>query len=375
MIKPRIRKRDRKKVYDVRLRDPNGKEYCRTFETKGEAEDFEDDERGARRHGTWVDPRNAARPFSSVADDWLEDDGTKRSSSLARDRSILRTHVMPRLKSKAGRSITRADIQRLVRSWSTTHAPSSVGRMYSCLRAVFSYAVAAEIIAKTPCREIRLPRVDLVDRPSLTPEQLAALADELGDDQAVMMWLGAVLGLRWAECAGLTFGAVDVLHGHLSVRAQLGRDGKLGPPKSAAGRRTMAIPAWLADELAALMARRRLTAIDADRLLFVGERGGPLNYSHWRQRTWVPACDAVDLAGLRFHDLRSLATTALIAEGVDVKTAQTRLGHSSPQVTLAIYARVTAEGDRRAADKVGERFRPRDGRGMVREATRRSAGR
>jgi hypothetical protein len=56
--------------------------------------------------------------------------------------------------------------------------------------------------------------------------------------------------------------------------------------------------------------------------------------------------------------------TALIAEGVAVKTAQTRLGHSSPQVTLAIYARATFEGDRLAADKVGERFRPRDARGM-----------
>jgi integrase len=78
---------------------------------------------------------------------------------------------------------------------------------------------------------------------------------------------------------------------------------------------------------------------------------------------------------LRFHDLRSIATTALIAEGVDVKTAQSRLGHSSPQVTLALYARATTEGDRRAAEKVGERFRPRDIRGMVRDGARYTEGR
>jgi integrase len=53
-----------------------------------------------------------------------------------------------------------------------------------------------------------------------------------------------------------------------------------------------------------------------------------------------------------------------VAAGVDVKTAQTRLGHSSPQVTLGIYARTTAENDRNASDLVGEIFRPRDGRAM-----------
>ncbi|MGH9124885.1 MAG: tyrosine-type recombinase/integrase [Acidimicrobiales bacterium] len=68
------------------------------------------------------------------------------------------------------------------------------------------------------------------------------------------------------------------------------------------------------------------------------------------------------MAGLRFHDLRSLAATALVAAGVELKTAQTRLGHSSPHVTLALYARATAKADRAAADSVGEHFRPRDRR-------------
>lgn len=53
-----------------------------------------------------------------------------------------------------------------------------------------------------------------------------------------------------------------------------------------------------------------------------------------------------------------MSATALIAGGVDVRTAQTRLGHSSPTVTLGIYARATAEGDRRAAEVIGEALRP-----------------
>jgi hypothetical protein len=38
-----------------------------------------------------------------------------------------------------------------------------------------------------------------------------------------------------------------------------------------------------------------------------------------------------------------------------VKTAQTRLGHADPRVTLAIYASAPAAVDREAADRIGER--------------------
>lgn len=54
---------------------------------------------------------------------------------------------------------------------------------------------------------------------------------------------------------------------------------------------------------------------------------------------WAPACAAGGLPALRFHDLRSMAATALVASAANVKTAQTRVGHSSPIVTLAIYSR------------------------------------
>jgi len=53
-------------------------------------------------------------------------------------------------------------------------------------------------------------------------------------------------------------------------------------------------------------------------------------------------------------------------EGVDVKTAQTRLGHSDPRLTLGLYAQASNEADRDAAERVGARFVPGmwDGRWM-----------
>jgi integrase len=60
------------------------------------------------------------------------------------------------------------------------------------------------------------------------------------------------------------------------------------------------------------------------------------------------------LPELGFHDLRRANATVLVSTGVDVKTAQTRLGHSDPRLTLAIYAQATTDGDRRAAQKLGD---------------------
>jgi len=48
----------------------------------------------------------------------------------------------------------------------------------------------------------------------------------------------------------------------------------------------------------------------------------------------------------------------MVAEGVDVETAQTRAGHADPRVLPAIYAQATTEADRRAADLLDKRFLP-----------------
>jgi integrase len=237
--------------------------------------------------------------------------------------------------------------------------------MFSVVRALFNYAESAEVIGRTPCRSIRLPAVSLVDRPHLDADQLEAVARELGD-LGPMVWVGAVLGLRWAEVAGLTVSNIDFLHGQIEVAHQLGRDRQLAQPKSTAGRRRMAAPTWLLEELSVLLSQRGLTAADRQALVFVNTSGGPLNYSPWRRAQWLPACEAAGLPGLRFHDLRSLAASAMVAEGVDVKTAQRRLGHANAALTLQVYARASADADRRAADLVGQHFRPsRDIRGMI----------
>ena len=140
-----------------------------------------------------------------------------------------------------------------------------------------------------------------------------------------------------------------------------------GPPKSSAGRRTLAVPKALSAMLSAHLARRGLTAEHGPELVFAMPDGGVLDYRNFRYRTWLPAAKRAGPAGLTFHDLRRANASGLVLAGVDLKTAETRLGHSDPRLTLGVYAQVTSEADRAAADALEDRFftLPRDLRGIV----------
>lgn len=357
-IHPRTTTRGR--VYDVRYRGPGGRQFSRTFLTKRDALEFEAQQRSAKSRGTWLDPRGSKITIRELGQEWLDSNPAKRDSTWARDESALRVHVYPDLGDRTIGSITPADIRRLVAKWSEDLAPRSVRRIYGALRAGLNYAVEVDRLARTPCRGIHLPAVEPATAIVPDPVQLIELADTIDPNYSAMVWLGAVLGLRWGEVAGLRVGHVDVLRKSVTVAEQVTRGtggaGDIGPPKSAAARRTISIPDELADELSAHMKSLQLTGADPEALLFPNHEGRPLDYSNWRRRVWEPAVENAGLDGLNFHDLRRTNATAMVAEGVDVKTAQARLGHSDPRLTLAIYAQATTEGDRSAASKLGARL-------------------
>ena len=65
----------------------------------------------------------------------------------------------------------------------------------------------------------------------------------------------------------------------------------------------------------------------------------------WRFRK-LAAAVGVDA---RLHDLRHAQATTLLANGISPAAVAARLGHSSPAITLSIYAHSDTEQERRAA--------------------------
>lgn len=96
-------------------------------------------------------------------------------------------------------------------------------------------------------------------------------------------------------------------------------------------------------------------------LIFPNEAGQPMNYSNMVQRHFIPALEKAGIIEMeakkkpegskkrigtkkvkgkkvRFHDLRHTYASLMIEQGENIKYIQTQLGHSSPMVTLNVYA-------------------------------------
>jgi len=256
----------------------------------------------------------------------------------------------------------------MVNSWSSVNqrrtgkplAPATVNLTYGTLRAAFAYAATSGLVIQSPCHDVKLPRKVRKVCTIVGPEDVQALAKAIDVRYSAMVWVGALLGLRWGEVAALRVEDLDLVGGQLEVRRTITRDehGRplIGPPKSEAGNPTLSMPVVLGKLLAGHLATSGRDEADDDALVFPAPDGSHWSYANFRRRIWLPAVRTAGLGGVGFHDLRRTATTQLVLSNVDIKTAGTRLGHSDVRLTLEVYAQATTEADCAAAEGVATRF-------------------
>ena len=129
-------------------------------------------------------------------------------------------------------------------------------------------------------------------------------------------------------------------------------------PKSAAGTRTIAVPAQLVDALRthrAMQAADRLAAgsdwADSGRV-FATVVGAFVDRSADR-REWKALLRRAGVRDARLHDARHTAATLMLAQGVPARVAMQVLGHSQIGLTLGTYSHVVPELARDAADRMG----------------------
>ncbi len=73
-------------------------------------------------------------------------------------------------------------------------------------------------------------------------------------------------------------------------------------------------------------------------------------------KAFVRLAKAARISTTRLHDTRHTAATHLIVGGTDVRTTASVLGHTTPNVTLAIYAHLVADVQRAAVERLGAKL-------------------
>jgi integrase len=346
-----IEKRPRKRrdgtgynVWRARTR-VGGRQVSRTFRRKVDAEGWLVQLEADKGTGTAADPRKGRTRYGRWLDEWEAARArTLRPSTLVRDETYLRVHVRRRWDEVPLGMIARAEVIAWVGALSDQGlAPATVRKVYQLFAASLEGAVTARYIGLSPCRDVPLPRDEPTAPRFLTPAEVARLAGTIDPRYRALVFVLAYGGLRIGEAAGLE--RDDLADGQLRVRRGVSwvrGHPIVAEPKTAAGRRSIALPSFVWDELADHLERHAGPV-----LVFPAPGGGYLQPSTWRRRTFARATDAAGLEGLRVHDLRHTAVSLWIAAGADPKRVAVRAGHASVAFTLQRYGHLypDAEGE------------------------------
>jgi integrase len=346
-------------LYRPRYQAPDRRERSgRPFTRKIDAERFLTGQESRKLTGDWIDPQRGRTTFADFAAEVEASRADRRESTRARDETVMRRHVLPRFGDLPLAGIEPGDVARWVAEMAAgEYSPAYVRKAYQLLSGVLTRAVASRYIAATPCVGIDLPRLEHFEMRFLDASEVHDLAETIAPRYRALVLAAAYTGLRFGELAGLRVDRLDLLHRTIRVEETLNDvRGRIvvGPPKSNAARRTVTLPAFLAEVLEDHL--RRFPPGESGRV-FTAPEGGPLRRNLFRRRAWLPAVRRSVGEPCRFHDLRHTHAALLIAEKVHPKVIQGRLGHESIRTTLDTYGHRFPGLDEAAAGALDSAYR------------------
>jgi integrase len=329
--------------YQARYLDATERQHSATFASAKEAKRWLAAEEVDRQRGAWVDPRSGRITLDAYAGAWLARRSDLRPTTQAKYAHLLGRHIAPAL----GREPLGRLTSSVVRAWYLAlraQHPTTADDAYRLLRAVFNTAVADEVLAVSPCRVKGAGQVHSAERPVASMAELAAAVAATPERYRAALLLVAWCQLRRGEVLGLQRGDVDLMHNRVHIvrawSAPMGRPPLVGPPKTAAGVRWLAMPANVVPSVADHLARF-VGPAPSDWLFAVA--GGPVN-PRTLDRVWDGARRAIGRPDLHLHDLRHSGLTWAATTGATVAELMRRGGHANPAAALR-YQHATEDRD------------------------------
>lgn len=253
---------------------------------------------------------------------------------------------------------------------------SSIKKIYLLLNMFFDGAVKNDLIIKNPLIAINIPRStkETKEIEILTLDQQKSYIQSTTSTSYRGLLLTALFtGMRLGEILALTWDNVDLKNMQIKIDSSLKEtriheNGKTEwvtikqPPKTKSGKRTVPISKILLkilldhknhqNELSLKFGRNEF---NKNNYVFCSDTGTPLNARN-AQRAHYQICTRAEIPHVGFHALRHTFATRMIENGVDVKTVQGWIGHSSIQMTYNIYVHVQEESKKAAAQVQDDLF-------------------
>lgn len=303
-----------------------------------------------------VTPEEAAKKqLMSVADEFVEFIVARRSGSPAtadsygRDLERFAAYLAEKKITDFGQvdKAVMFDYVTLLRSGKITRgkiSDSSFSRMLSTLRSFYHYLIRYKGVKVNPTRGLRAPKLNRTIPKFLTFDQMMTLFDSFDLNDPAALRNRAILetmyacGLRVSEVCSLTLAELDLNERILTVTGK--------------GDKQRIVPFY--KRLRTLLTRylrdsRALYLKEEHGFVFVSQRGAPITPRAVQLILAQAGQDAGLNQPLHPHILRHSFATHLLDNGVDLRTVQELLGHSSLSTTQ-IYTHVTVDRLKQSVD-------------------------
>jgi integrase len=314
--------------------------------------------------GDYIEPSRMT--VSQWIDAWVRDYCESRKSTTMRGyKSAIKNHIKPALGRFKLQNVTSIQVQTFVMALSRNKhlEPHTVRNVHGVLHAMFEKAQKLGYVKKNCADDTELPRLEKKPVRVLRQNETLAFFRATFDQEVYgqVMRFAFHTAVRECEALGMAWNCIDFKNSTVTIRQQLQKsDGGyiLATTKSNKSR-TFAVPPSVMRQLAEQKARQEQQRKQAGKLwtnplhlVFTDEFGKNLVprtlVKHFKKALQQAGIDDT----LHFHDLRHTAITNMVASGVNPKTIQAIAGHYSMSFTMDVYATVTPEMYRAAAEEL-----------------------
>jgi integrase len=242
-------------------------------------------------------------------------------------------------------------------------AASTVKRYTTVLRSIVTTAYKLEYIEDDigRSRRIEFPKEETKEVEAFTIQEVGDILNALESEPInirALIEVALFTGCRRGEIVGLKWADIDFEKQRISIKRSIYKlsDGKAREkePKSRCSIRTISIPERLCKTLTEYrIHQNRHIAYLGDTwknndYVFTEENGYVMN-PHTPTKQFSKFLKRHGIRHLKFHGLRHTSATMLLANGCDIKTVSSRLGHADI-TTTNIYVHALESTDRLAAE-------------------------
>lgn len=312
-----------------------------------------------------IDPDGATKTVGELLRAWLEFKSTEISKATADQYRYAVVHLTKGLGDVLLTDLRPQRIDTFLRK-QTTLSPRYRKLLRTILSMALDQGVNWQLVSSNAAKFSAKIKQPETEGRGLTETQAQKLLEAAKGDRLEALWIiMLMLGLRRGEALGLEWSDYDEARKILSISRQLRKDGSIGELKTRGSKRTIPVPAPVAD---ALEAHR--TKQEGEKLLLAAEAGqwasagtiftsglgtylDPDNVSHYFKRL----ANKAGLGDWHIHELRHSAATFMLVRGVPLEVVADILGHSSIRITADTYGHLTTERLKVGAEAMEAVFR------------------